>query len=79
MKLPGQALRNLYRVYEEGDSYIVAGENPKGQRYECKVPREAVSYLRDRMAGQRVTAQQAGVTSDPQPNVSSSLTPTVTS
>lgn len=66
MKLLGKVnLRNLYRVYEEGDSYIVAGENPKGQRYECKVPREAVSYLRDRMAGQRVTAQQAGVTLRP--------------
>ena len=53
-------LRNLYRVYEEGESYVVAGENSRGQRYECKVRREAISYLRDRMGGRRVNAEQAG-------------------
>ncbi len=53
-------LRNSYRVYESGDSYVVVGENARGQRYEAEVPREAVSYLCERMAGRRVTAEQAG-------------------
>ena len=56
MRQLGQVeLRNLYRVYADGDSYIVTGENPRGQRYECRVRREALSYLRDRIRGQRVT------------------------
>ena len=60
-KLLGQVqLRNLYRVHEDGDSYVVTGESPRGQRYECRVRREAVTYLRDRLAGRRVTAAQAG-------------------
>jgi hypothetical protein len=58
-------LRNIYRVYEQDGSYIVAGENARGQRYECKVRREVVSYLRDRMAGRRVTAEQAGKAVEP--------------
>ena len=53
-------LRNEYTVYEDGGSYLVAGENRRGQRYECRVRQEAVSYLRDKMAGRRVTAEQAG-------------------
>lgn len=53
-------LRNDYAVYEDGGSYLVAGENRRGQRYECRVRREAVSYLRDRTKGQRITAEQAG-------------------
>lgn len=53
-------LRNDYTVYEDGGSYLVAGENRRGQRYECRVRREAVIYLRDRMKGRRVTAEQAG-------------------
>ena len=65
-KLLGQVdLRNLYRVYEEGDSYIVTGENARGQRYECTVPLEAVTYLRDRLGGRRVTAEQAGNALEP--------------
>ena len=33
MKLIGQVeLRNLYRVYEEDGSHVVAGENARGQR-----------------------------------------------
>ena len=58
-------LRNEYQVYEDGDSYVVAGENARGQRYECEVRREAVSYLRDKMSGRRVTAEQAGTTLKP--------------
>lgn len=53
-------LRNDYTVYEDGGSYLVAGENRRGQRYECRVRREAVAYLRDRVKGRRVTAEQAG-------------------
>lgn len=53
-------LRNEYTVYEDGGSYLVAGENRRGQRYECRVRQEAVSYLRDRAKGRRVTAEQAG-------------------
>jgi hypothetical protein len=65
-KLLGQVdLRNLYRVYEQGNSYIVTGENARGQRYECTVSREAVTYLRDRMAGRHVTAEQAGDALEP--------------
>lgn len=65
-KLLGRVdLRNLYHVYLEGESYIVAGENPSGHRYECRVHPEAVSYLRDRMKGQRVTSEQAGATLGP--------------
>ncbi len=65
-KLLGRVnLRNLYHVYLEGESYIVAGENPRGQLYECRVHPEAVSYLRDRMRGRRVTAEQAGKAVEP--------------
>lgn len=53
-------LRNEYTVYEDGGSYLVAGENRRGQRYECRVRQEAVTYLRDRMAGRRISAEQAG-------------------
>lgn len=53
-------LRNTYSVYKDGDVYSVVGENRRGQSYECRVRREAVSYVRDRMAGRRVTAEQAG-------------------
>ena len=60
-KLLGQVnLRNDYTVYEDSGTYLVAGENRRGQRYECRVRREAVSYLRDRMKGRRITAEQAG-------------------
>ena len=41
------------------------GENPRGQRYECTVPSEAVSYLCRRLAGRRVSAEQAGKTLQP--------------
>ena len=58
-------LRNEYRVDEDGDSYLVEGENLRGQRYECEVRPEAVSYLRDKMAGRRVTAEQAGTALKP--------------
>lgn len=58
-------LRNDYTVYEDGESYLVTSENRRGQRYECKVQREAVSYLCDRMKGRRVTAEQAGDALEP--------------
>jgi hypothetical protein len=58
-------LRNSYAVYEEGGAYTVVGENPRGQRYECRVLPEAVSYLCRRLKGQRVTAEQAGKTIEP--------------
>ena len=53
-------LRNVYTVYEEGGAYLVASENSRGQRYECRVLPEAVSYLCRKLQGQRVTAEQAG-------------------
>jgi hypothetical protein len=58
-------LRNSYAVYEEDGAYTVASENPRGQRYECRVPPEAVSYLCRRLQGQRVTAEQTGKTIEP--------------
>jgi uncharacterized protein (DUF1810 family) len=65
-KLLGQvSLRNDYKVYEDGKTYVVAGENPRGQRYECSVLPEAVSYLCRRLKGQRVTAEQAGKAIEP--------------
>ena len=65
-KLLGQvSLRNDYKVYEDGKTYVVTGENPRGQRYECRVFPEAVSYLCRRLEGQRVTAEQAGKTVEP--------------
>ena len=53
-------LRNEYRVYEANGAYLVKSENQRGQRYECKVPSAAISYLCEKMRGQRVTAEQAG-------------------
>jgi hypothetical protein len=53
-------LRNSYAVYEENGAYTVVGENPRGQRYECTVPPEAISYLCRRFQKQHVTAEQAG-------------------
>lgn len=53
-------LRNDYTVYAEDGTYLVASENRRGQRYESRVPPEAVAYLRSKRAGQRVTADQAG-------------------
>jgi hypothetical protein len=65
-KLLGKVdLRNSYAVYEEGGAYTVGGENPRGQRYECRVPPEVVSYLCRRLQGQRVTAEQAGKAIEP--------------
>jgi hypothetical protein len=59
-KLLGKVdLRNTYSVYEEDGAYNVVGEIPRGQRYDCTVPSEAVSYLCRRLAGPRVTAEQA--------------------
>ncbi len=53
-------LRNDYKVYEENGVYLVKSENRRGQRYECKVPSAAVSYVCEKMRGRRVTAEQAG-------------------
>jgi len=65
-KLLGKVdLRNTYSVYEENGAYSVVGENPRGQRYDFTVPSEAVSYLRRRLAGRRVSAEQAGETLQP--------------
>lgn len=65
-KLLGQiSLRNDYEVYEDGNAYVVTGENRRGQRYECRVLPEAVSYLCRRLQGQRVTAEQAGKAVEP--------------
>jgi hypothetical protein len=65
-KLLGKVdLRNTYAVYEQDGAYTVASENPRGQRYECRVPPEAVSYLCRRLNGQRVTAEQAGKAIEP--------------
>ena len=59
-KLLGRvSLRNDHAVYEDGDSYVFAGENRRGQRYECRGSQEAVSYLRNRK-GRHVIAEQAG-------------------
>ena len=65
-KLLGKVdLRNSYAVYEEDGAYTVVGENPRGQRYECRVLPEAVSYLCRRLEGQRITAGQAGKAIEP--------------
>jgi hypothetical protein len=65
-KLPRKVdLRNSYAVCEEDGAYTVVGENPRGQRYECRVVPEAVSYLCRRLEGQRVTAEQAGKAIEP--------------
>ena len=43
-KLVGRVdLRNLHHVYREDEAYIVASENSRGRRYECRIPPEAVS------------------------------------
>jgi hypothetical protein len=54
------SLRNDYTVYEEGEAYSVAGENQRGQRYECRVVPEAVDYLCDRTRGRNITSERAG-------------------
>ena len=59
------SLRNLYQVYEDEGGYVVVSENRRGQRYECTVRPDAVSYLRDRLGGRRVTAEQAGDALEP--------------
>ena len=65
-KLLGKVdLRNSYAVYEEGGAYTVVGENPRDQRYECRVLPEAVYYLCRRLRGQSVTADQAGKAIEP--------------
>lgn len=59
-ELVGQVnLRNAYRVYKNGNVYSVVGENRRGQSYESKISQDAVSYLRDRLGGQRVDAAGA--------------------
>jgi hypothetical protein len=49
-KLLGQVdLRNLYRVYEDGEFYLVTSVNPRKPESQChegRVHPEAVSYLR---------------------------------
>lgn len=52
-------LRDVYYVYEDGSAYAVVSENPRSQGYESKISRDAVSYLKDRLRGQHVTAEQA--------------------
>lgn len=52
-------LRNLYRIYDDGDSYAVVNEDRRGRRYEYEVSQEAVTYLQDRLRGQRVDAAGA--------------------
>lgn len=65
-KLLGKVgLRNSYAVYEEDAAYTVVSENRRGQRYECRVLPEAVSYLCHRLKRQRVTAEQAGKAMEP--------------
>jgi hypothetical protein len=65
-KLLGEVqLRRTYAVYEEGGTYTVASESPRGQRYECTVVPEAVVYLCDRAAGQRLTSSRAGAILEP--------------
>lgn len=46
--------------YEQGGAYIVAGENQRGQRYECRVVPEVVDYLCDRARGRNITSERAG-------------------
>lgn len=58
-------LRNVYTVFKERGGYLVVGENRRGQRYECQVLPEAVSYLCDRTRGRRVSAEQAGTVLKP--------------
>lgn len=59
-ELIGQVnLRNTYLVYKDGSGYLVVGENRRGQSYESKISYEAVSYLKGRLRGQRVNAEQA--------------------
>lgn len=59
-ELVGQVnLRNAYSVYKNGSVYSVVGENRRGQSYESKISQDPVSYLRDRLRGQRVDAAGA--------------------
>lgn len=59
-ELVGQVnLRNTYSVYKNGSVYSVVGENRRGQSYESKISRDAVAYLKDRLRGRRVDAEQA--------------------
>lgn len=53
------SLRNTYSVFKEKSTYSVVSENRRGQSYESKISSEAVSYLKDRLHGQRVTTDQA--------------------
>jgi hypothetical protein len=41
-------------------AYIVAGENQRSQRYDCRVVPEAVDYLCDRTRGRNITSEGAG-------------------
>ncbi len=59
-ELVGQVnLRNAYSVYKKGNAYSVVGENRRGQSYESKISQEAVSYLQQKLRGQRVDAAGA--------------------
>ncbi len=63
--LGGVSLRNSYAVYEEGEAYTITSEGPRGQRYERRVLPEAVEYLCERTAGQRITSARAGAILEP--------------
>lgn len=58
-------LRNTYRVYSENGGYLVSGQNRRGQSFETEISPEAVSFLRERLAGKRVNAEDAGRTLAP--------------
>lgn len=53
-------LRNEYTVYAEDGAYLITSENRRGQLYETRIPHEAVAYLCDMRAGQRISAERAG-------------------
>lgn len=52
-------------MFKERGEYLAVGENRRGQRYECRVLPEAVSYLRDRTRGRCVSAEQADAVLNP--------------
>ena len=52
-------------MYEEGGAYIVAGENQRGQRYECRVVPGALDYICGRTRGRNITSERTGGVIEP--------------
>ena len=52
-------LRNAYRIYEEGNGYVVESEDKHGRVYQERVTNETATYLQDSCRGRVVTCEEA--------------------